>query len=68
MASIAATNEEAAVARLEDTNKPLHVFYTLPFREVTLVATWLANFQVLATLELVWNPSCFLDKPFLLSQ
>ena len=41
MASIVASNAEAALERLEDCDKPLHVFYTLPFRDVTLVATWL---------------------------
>lgn len=67
MASLVATNEEAAVERLEDSDNLQHVFYTLPFKEVTLVDTWLGQkcWQVciLILLMLKLSSTALMDCP-----
>lgn len=67
MASIVATNEEAAVERLEDSDNLQHVFYTLPFKEVTLVDTCLGQkcWQVciLILLMLKLSSNALMDCP-----
>ena len=67
MASIVATNEEAAVERLEDSDNLQHVFYTLPFKEVTLVDTclWQKCWQVciLILLMLKLSSNALMDCP-----